>query len=129
VSQAPLVSTISGAIAAQIAAGEGDQIIGRAPHSGRVTKCSLSPEAAVTGDTAIKRTFTLVSKGQDGSGSTVLATLDLITGTDLVAFDEKEFTLSGAIVAEGDILAVVEVVVSTGIAHSGGTVIVQIARS
>lgn len=129
--KAPLVSTLTGWIPGQTAGTDSDQVLARAPFAGTVTGVSLTPEAAVTGATGTKRTFTLVNKGQAGAGTTVVATLDLITGTDLVAFDEKDFTLgTGAAVqvAEGDILAVVETHASTGTAHSGGQVSVKISR-
>ena len=129
-STAPLVSILTGWIPAQIAGAAADEAIGRAPYNGQIVGCSIIPEAAVTGATATKRTFTLVNKGQAGVGTTVLATLDLITTVDLVAFDEKDFTLSASpVVNEGDVLAVVEVVAGAGTAHSGGQVSVKIARS
>ncbi len=129
--KAPLVSRLTGWIPGQTAAVDSDQVIARAPFDGTVTKCALVPEAAVTGATATKRTFTLVNKGQAGAGTTVIGTLDLITGENLVAFDEKVFTLAAGAavnVAEGDILAVVETHASTGTAHSGGSVVVEISR-
>ena len=127
--QAPKVTAIQSWIPGQTAGTDADEVIGRAPFAGRVTRCSLTPEAAVTGATATKRTFTLVNKGTAGTGTAVLATLDLVTGTDLVAFDEKDFTLaSDASVAQGDVLAVVETHASTGTAHSGGQVVVEITR-
>jgi hypothetical protein len=93
---------------------------------------SLLPEAAVTGATATKRTFTLVNKGQAGAGTTVIATLDLITGTNLAAFDEAAFTIAADPankVAAGDILALVETHASTGTAHSGGEVLITFQRA
>lgn len=128
-SKAPLVATIEEWLPAQTADTESDQAVGRAPYAGTVTKCSLVPEAAVTGDNTNSRTFTLVNKGQAGAGTAVLATLALTTGVDLVAFDEKLFTLaSSPVVAEGDILAIAEVTPGTGVAHSGGKVEIRISR-
>jgi hypothetical protein len=130
--QAPFVQKQSGWIPAQSAAVDADQAIARAPYAGVVSGVSLLPEAAVTGATGTKRTFTLVNKGQSGAGTTVVATLDLITGTNLVAFDESAFTVAAApanAVAEGDVLAVVETHASTGTAHSGGEVIIEFTRS
>lgn len=129
--KAPLVSKLTGWIPGQSAATDSDQVIGRAPFEATVTKVSLEPEAAVTGATATKRTFTLVNKGQAGAGTTAVAILDLITGENLVAFDEKLFTLqAGAAVqvAEGDILALVETHASTGTAHSGGVCEIELSR-
>jgi len=130
--QAPRQDTQSGWIPAQTAATDSDQAIARAPYDGSVVGVSLLPEAAVTGATATKRTFTLVNKGQAGAGTTVVATLDLITGTDLAAFDEKAFTVAADPankVAAGDILAVVETHASTGTAHSGGEVLITFSRA
>jgi hypothetical protein len=111
----------------------GDQTLGEAPYAGTVSDVSFTPEAAITGDNTNKRTFTLVNKGQAGAGSTVIATLDFVTGVNGVAFDEKQFTLSGTaanlVVASGDILAVVEAVAGTGLANPGGLVQVEITRS
>lgn len=129
--KAPLVSKLTGWIPAQTAATDADQAIARAPFDATVTGVALVPEAAVTGATATKRTFTLINKGQAGTGTTVVATLDLITGTDLVAFDEKAFTLgAGSVlnISEGDILVVAETHASTGTAHSGGEIVIELSR-
>jgi hypothetical protein len=131
-SLAPLTTRLTATVPAQIAGTDADQIVARAPYAGTVSRVALISEAAVTGATATKRTFTLTNKGSDGSGTTAAAILDLTTGTDLVAFDETDFTLQGdsdLIVAEGDILALVETHASTGTAHSGGQVVVEITRS
>ena len=128
----PLVRRAGGWIPGQTAATDSDQAIAVAPFDGTVTKVSILPEAAVTGATATKRTFTLVNKGQAGSGTTVVATLDLVTGTNLAAFDEMLFTLSADPankVAQGDVLALVETHASTGTAHSGGEIEVEFTRA
>lgn len=131
-SKAPLVSRLTGWIPGQTATTAADQVIARAPFSGTITKCSLIPEAAVTGETDTARTFTLVNKGQAGAGTGVAATLALIDGVNLVAFDEKLFTLatvsSLVTVAEGDILAIAEADVGAGLAHSGGEIVLEISR-
>ena len=120
------VATIPG----QTAGTDADQVVAVAPFAGVVSAVSLIPEAAVSGATATKRTFTLTNKGQAGAGSTSVAVLDLITGNNLVAFDEKAFTLSATaanlVVAKGDVLVLVETHASTGTAHSGGMVKVDI---
>lgn len=129
----PLVRTISATIPALAAGVAGDQTIGEAPFAGTVSAASFTPEAAITGDNTNTRTLTVVNKGQAGAGSTAAATLAFTTGNNGVAFDEKAFTLSGTpanlVVAEGDILAVVETVAGTGLAHAGGLVQVEITRS
>lgn len=130
---APYTRTIEATIPAATIAAAADQAITEAPFDATVTKVALVPEAAVTGDNTNSRTFTLVNKGQAGVGTTVVATLALTTGINLVAFDEKLFTLSvvaGATsVVAGDVLQVNEVVAASGLAHSGGRVVVEFTRS
>jgi hypothetical protein len=131
--QAPLKQKQTATIPAQTIAATADQTVGQAPFAGTVTAVTLTPEAAVTGDNTNTRTFTLVNKGQSGAGTTVIATLALTTGVNLTAFDEKAFTLSvvadATDVAEGDVLAVVEAVAASGLAHSGGQVEVELSRA
>jgi hypothetical protein len=97
-----------------------------ARFKGKVTSVNYAPEAAATGDNTNARTFTLVNKGASGSGTTVIATLALTTGVNLVAFDEKPFTLSATatdlLVEQGDVLALVSTHTGTGVVDPGGTV-------
>jgi hypothetical protein len=52
---------------------------------------------------------------------------------NLVAFDEKLFTLSAVAgatsVVAGDVLQLNEVVAASGLAHSGGRVVVEFTRA
>lgn len=110
-----------------VAAGSDDSlVIGEVPFDATVIGVSYTPEAAMTGDNTNKRVFTLVNKGQSGSGTTVIATLDMITGVNGVAFDEKPMTLSvtaaDLLLVAGDILAFVSTHVASGIADPGGLV-------
>lgn len=54
----------------------------------KITKLSLVPQAAVTGQDTNTRHLNLINKGTDGSGTTELANCDLISGNDLSAMDE-----------------------------------------
>lgn len=107
----------------------------RVPFGGTVTAVRLLPLAAVTGAASpASRTVSLVNRGQSGAGSTVVATLNLVSGTNLVAFDERAVPLSGTAanlqVAEGDVLEFRSAAVgATGLADGGGTAIVEIARA
>ena len=130
---APLITSLSVTVPG-VAVGATDSFaIGRAPVGGTVTGVSYLPDAASTGDAANKRVYTLVNKGASGAGTTVIGTLDLIAGVNLVAFDEKPFTLSvvanATTVAEGDVLAFVSTFAGTGLVDSGGTVKVDISRT
>jgi hypothetical protein len=111
-----------------------DQVIGKAPFAGRVSAVSIIPEAALTANGTNFRTFRVVNKGQNGSGSTVVATFatDTPATDDLAAFDEKSIPLSGTPanlnVAKNDVLAVDETIAGSGVAHSGYRAIVEIKR-
>lgn len=100
-----------------------------ARFTGKVTSVSYVPEAAATGDNTNARTFTLVNKGTTGGGTTVIATLALTTGVNLVASDEKAFTLSATaadlLVTQGDVLALVSTATGTGVVDPGGAIVVK----
>jgi hypothetical protein len=107
--------------------------VGEVKYAGTVTSVSYTPEAASTGDNTNTRTYTLVNKGAAGAGTTVVATLALVTGVNLVAFDEKPATLSevedATTVAAGDILAWVSTYTASGLVDPGGIVKVEITSS
>lgn len=132
---APYIQKVQGTVPAAAAAAAQDEVIGKAPFAGEVSRATIIPEAALTADAANNRTFRLVNKGQAGTGTTVIASYQSnVGGGNLVAFDEKELTLQGAQgsatrqVAEGDVLALDEVVAGTGVAHSGYEAVVEISR-
>jgi hypothetical protein len=113
-----------------------DTVVGEADQAGRVTSVTYIPEAAVTGAASPdSRTFTLVNKGQSGAGTTNVATLALVGGVNLVAFDEKAITLNGTaanlVVVAGDVLVWVSTAVTGGggLVDPGGTVEVEIGAS
>ena len=92
-----------------------------APQKGRVLRVSITPDAAATGDNTNSKNLNLVNKGAAGAGTTEVGNLDLVTGVDLVAFDEKEIPLNatyanGVDMAEGDVLALQVEKVGTGVA-------------
>lgn len=133
---APLTRELSATVPAQGTAGTAqDQTIGEVPFAGTVTGVSLISEANLAANATNYRTFTVINKGADGNGTTVVATYatDTPTTDDAADFDEKAITLSvvsgATTVAAGDILAVAETVTGTGLAHSGYEIKVEITRS
>lgn len=100
--------------------------LGVAKFKGKLTSVTYVPEAAATGDNTNARSFTLVNKGAAGVGTTVMATLALLTGVNLVAFDEKAATLSATaadlLFEQGDELAWVSTHTGTGVVDPGGAV-------
>lgn len=129
----PLNKTISMLTPAVAAGSTASFAIGKAPFAGAVTSIGLLPSGNATGNDTNKRTYTLVNKGQDGSGTTVMGTLDLVSSNNLVGFQRKAFVLSVVAnalnVAKGDVLALVSTHAASGLADPGGTVEVAIARS
>lgn len=131
---APLVRKLEAATEALGATANGDTIVGEAPFAGTVTGVSYTPEANITGAASpASRTFSLINKGQDGNGTTVVATLAMVGGVNALDFDELALTLGVAanlIVAAGDVLAFNSLAVGgTGLADPGGKVEVTISRS
>ena len=112
-----------------------DTVIGEANKAGRVTSVTYTPEAAVTGAASpASRTVSLINKGQAGAGTTVVASLALLGGVNLVAHDEKDITLSvtaaDRVVAAGDQLVWLSAPVGgTGLVDPGGHVVVEIGAS
>lgn len=132
--KAPLVETLEATVPAVGATADGDQSIGEAPFDGTVTGVSYTPEANITGANTETRTFTLVNKGSDGNGTTVVATLAMTNGVNATDFNESTMTLSvvadATDVSQGDILAFVSTHSgSSGLADPGGLVQVGISRS
>lgn len=130
----PNVQRLTATVPAAGAAVTQDETIGKAPFAGVVSAVNLVPEANLTANATNFRTFAVVNKGQDGNGSTVVASFatDTVTTDDLADFDEKGIPVSvvanAANVAAGDILAAVETVGGTGVAHSGYTITVEVSR-
>jgi hypothetical protein len=130
---APLVTSLRNTVPGATIAATDSFSLGKAPVAGTVTGISYTPDAAATGDNTNARTFTVVNKGQSGAGTTVIGTLALTTGVNLVAFDEKAFTLSvvsgATTIAAGDVLAFVSTATGTGVVDPGGTVQIDISRT
>lgn len=133
-----MATKLEATVPAVTIAADADQVVGEAPKAGRVVSVTYTPEAAVTGAASPNsRTLSLVNKGTDGSaGSDVtVATLALVGGVNLVAFDEKAITLSGTaanlVVAAGDILVWVSTAATSGggLVDPGGKVQVEIGST
>jgi hypothetical protein len=115
---------------ATAAAADYDEAAMEAPVAGKVTAITYTPEANITGNTTESRTLTVVNKGLDGNGTTVMGTLAFITSVNATDFNESAFTLSEVANAvnfvAGDILAVVSTHVgATGLADPGGLVQIE----
>lgn len=117
-----------------VAAGtDADSAVLHAPFVGTVTSVTYTPDTALTGAATNYRTLRLRNKGQDGTGTTVMATQDFTAGVNLAAMDEGVIPLSGTPanldVAPGDVLAWHSLHVSTGLADPGGLLKVILSRA
>jgi len=100
------------------------------PQDGTVSSVTYAPVTAITGANTNTRSVSLVNKGQAGSGSTVIATIQYNSGVNAAAADENTVTLSGTpanlAVSAGDILQWQSTAVGTGIADPGGLIAITI---
>lgn len=131
---APLVRVIEQDVPAVGTAGnDQNTLVCQAPFDGVVSAVEFVPAAAVTGANTNTRAVALVNKGQAGSGSTSVASLQFDSGVNASANNEKAVTLSGTpadlAVAQGDTLLWTSTHVGTGITDPGGLVRVTFSRS
>jgi hypothetical protein len=90
----------------------------------RVTSIEGISDIAVTGDNTNTTNLDVVNKGAAGAGTTVVASLALPTGVNLVAFQKFALALVGAAIIaaggidlnEGDVLTIKYTKVGTGVA-------------
>jgi hypothetical protein len=131
---APYVRVIEENVPAVSTAGASDDtVLAQAPFDCTVTSVEYVPEAAITGAATNHRTYSLVNKGQAGSGSTTVASLAFDSGSvTATANNEKVITLSGTAanldLTAGDTLLWRSVAVGTGITDPGGIVRVTVSR-
>lgn len=129
----PLVKAETGTIPGAAATTSYDQILAVADWDGELSAASFAPEASITGNTTNTRTLTIVNKGADGTGTTVMATIAFITGNNGVAYVPKDFVLSvveGATSFEaGDSIAVSSAYAASGLADPGGLVKASLSRA
>lgn len=130
---APLVRIREEVVAAVATVGNDlDTVIGQAGFAGVVAKVEYVPLSAITGAATNNRTLSLINKGQAGSGTTVVASLNFGNGTNATAANEVALTLSvtaaDLVIAEGDTLVWRSLHIGTGIADPGGLARVTTSR-
>jgi hypothetical protein len=131
---APLQRIIEADVPAVSTAGnDDDTVIAQAPFDCTVTAVQYVAEAAITGANTNTRSVTLFNKGQAGSGSTSVATLQFDSGVNAAANDERAITLSGTaanlVLAAGDTLLWRSLHIGTGQTDPGGLVRVTVTRN
>lgn len=118
--------------AVSTATNDADTILAQAPFDGTVAEVQYVPAAGITGADTNTRTVSLVNRGQDGSGTTVVATLTFASGTNATADNEVTVPVSGVAdatnIVEGDTLAWHSAHVGTGMTDPGGLARVTLSR-
>jgi hypothetical protein len=103
------------------------------PTASTVTAVTYAPVTAITGANTNTRSVSLVNKALDGTGTTVVATIQYNSGVNAAASDENTVTLSGTpanlVLAAGSVLQWQSTHIGTGIADPGGLVNVTTAAT
>jgi hypothetical protein len=100
-----------------------------APFDCYLRRVAFAPQAAVTGQDTNTTHINVLDGGAAGSGTTELATKELVNGTDLAALDYQDiFALTDTKVelSAGDIVLLQEEKVGTGLAVGQGFVLVSV---
>lgn len=131
---APHVTTIQTRVPGQATAGTDSAFVAAiAPYAATVTKATYITDAAITGHATNNRTFSVINKGTDGTGTTSVAAVTTNASNSFVAFDEKAITLSGTaanlVVAAGDVLLFDSNANASGVADPGGLVVIEFTRA
>lgn len=96
------------------------------PSACTVTAVTYAPVTAITGANTNTRSVSLVNKALDGTGTTVVATIQYNSGVNAAASDENTVTLSGTpanlALAAGSVLQWQSTHIGTGIADPGGLI-------
>ena len=131
--KSPMTRRFERQIAAVAAGADSDTPIGVMPFDGTVTLVQYIPVAAITGAATNNRTHTLYNRGDDNSGTTVMAQLNYASGVNAADNVPRSITLSATEAnrdfAEGDVLTFESLHINTGIADPGGLVIVEVSRA
>jgi hypothetical protein len=109
-----------------------DDVVARAPFAGTVAAVTVVPDAAITGVDTNSKTLSVINKGSTGAGTTVAATKAFVSGVNAPAFDETSLTVTtdttSKTVAEGDVLALSQIKVGSGLASARMLVRISLTR-
>ena len=107
--------------------GDQVQMVGRVQRPGSINSVEFVPSWSLNGANTNTRTYVLVNKRTDGSGTTTVATLALTSGNNLTKGAAKTavITAANAVVVVGDVLSWESIHGGSGLPDPGGQVIVQ----
>jgi hypothetical protein len=86
-----------------------------APVACTVTGVAFAPDAAITGDDTDYTEINILDGGTDGTGTTEIGNLDLVTDVDVAASDMQAITVTATAMAADDTLKVQFALVSSGV--------------
>ena len=129
----PTFKNVITALVPNVAAGSADaSTLTRVPFDGTVSAVGFVADALLTGANTNTRKLSLINKKQNGSGTTVVATLQFNSGVNATAFASiaipVSVTASDLVVAKGDVLAWQSDIVGTGLADPGGLAVVTFTQ-
>lgn len=129
---APFTQYLSAPVAATAAGADASGLL-VAPYDCTLAAASLIPLTVLTGANTESRTLQVFNRGQDGSGTTLMASKAFTSGVNAPAEDETTLTLSvvagATTIAAGDVIEVKSLHVgATGLAGVQGIVRLQISR-
>lgn len=131
--ETPLVITMRSQVDAASAAVTTQTVLGEAPWAGVVTAVGLIPVSTITGANTNSRTVTVTNRKQDGTGTTNVATLALVSSVNATGDDTKTIPLNATaanlVVAAGDVISYESTAVASGLADPGGSVFITLSRS
>ena len=131
ISDIPGVHRLKVDVPGQATAGTADEFAGVVvPFNCRVVAVAYVPKTAVAGAATNNFTATVRNRGAAGAGTVQPATLNFAAGVNAAAFVATPLTLSATasdlLLAAGDVLTVEKLVVGTGMAMPGGSVVVDV---
>lgn len=129
---APLSTTYSVSIPALAVGVDGLYNVTTAAWAGTLVSATYAPNAAIAGANTNSRTLNLLNGGAAGNGTTNMASLPLVSGTNLTIDHETALvnnaTAANLAVAAGDAIVFQSLHVGTGIADPGGRVTLVLSR-
>lgn len=112
----PTTRVASARLAAVSAGSTGEWAVFKAPEACEITAAYIVVDSAITGTDTNYMTLSIVDKGDDGSGTTAIASVDFTAGTDAAAFDATSLGTLGSAktLAAGDVVSFKKAEAGTG---------------
>jgi hypothetical protein len=127
----PRFETVSQVVPASATAAAADIILTIAPFAGALISAKYVPDTAITGANTDTRKVSVINRAA-GAGTTEMAALTFVSGTNGTAFAPSSLTLAATAAdrnfTAGQVIAFRSAAVGNGLADPGGTIFIEIAR-